>query len=191
MDKKLFWNEVAKYGLMLGVVMGSSKIFEQSLVIFGGLSYAGWVLVEWVLFAALFMAILYRATKRRAAAVDPILGFSFMQGVNYMMLLSIAAAVPLSCIYYVYINSIVGYDQYVAGLIAVVTSAAELQPMDATTANTIEALIEQIRVQPQASIFATLFGAIVQYAFAGLVSGLILAGFTSRKPEVFTKNDNE
>ncbi len=190
MDNRLFWNDVAKYGLMLGIVMGGSKIFEQSLVIFGGaIDYAGWVLVEWVTFAVLFFAILYRATKRRAAAIDPKLGFSYAQGVNYMMLVSAFAAVPVACIYYVYINSIVGYDNYVEALIAVVISAAELQPMDSSTADVLEMLVDQLREQPQASIFSTLFSTIFQYLFAGLFAGLILAGYTKRKAEIFKTDD--
>ncbi|MFI3280479.1 MAG: DUF4199 domain-containing protein [Rikenellaceae bacterium] len=188
---KSFWNEAAKYGLMLGVVMGASKIFEQSLVINGALEYAGWMLLEWFLFATLFFAILYRATKRRADSMDPALGYSFGQGVNYMMLLSILAAIPVSCLYYVYINSIVGYDNYIEGLISVMVAAAESRPIDATSANMVELLIDQVRSQPQVSIFSTLFSTVIQYAFAGLLAGLILAGFISRKPEIFEKKDEQ
>ncbi len=189
MDKS-FWNEVAKYGLLLGIVMGASKIFEQSLVLSGNTSYLGWVMLEWLLFAVLFFAILYKATKKRAATVDPALGFTYIQGVNYMILISVFAAVPVACLYYVYVNSIVGYDNYVDGLIAVVVNLVETQPLDAASADLIEMSIDQMRSQPQPSIFATLFSTIFQYAFAGMFVGLILSGFISRKPEIF-KKDNE
>ncbi|MFI3332980.1 MAG: DUF4199 domain-containing protein [Rikenellaceae bacterium] len=191
MNGKTFWNEVAKQGLLLGIVMGASKIFEQTLVINNQLEYGGWILLEWILFAVLFFAILYRATKRRAATMDPALGYSFGQGVNYMMLISAFAAVPVACLYYVYVNSIVGYDNYIEGLIAVVVSVLEARPIDSATSEMAEMLIEQLRVQPQASIFSTLFSTIFQYAFAGLFVGLCVAGFTKRSPEIFEKKDEQ
>ncbi len=188
MDKK-FWDDVAKYGLLLGIVMGASKIFEQSLVINGGLDYAGWVVLEWLLFAVLFFAILFRVTKKHAALSDPALGFSYGQGIGYMILISVFAAVPVTCLYYVYINSIVGYDNYIEGLIAMMVSALEAQPVDASMADVMEMLIDELRMQPQASIFSSLISTVFQYAFAGSFAGLILAGFTARKPEIFENKD--
>ncbi|MFR9504118.1 MAG: DUF4199 domain-containing protein [Rikenellaceae bacterium] len=191
MDRRSFWNEVSKYGVLLGISMGASKVFEQSLILGAGIGYAGWILLEWVLFAALFFAILYKATKKRALSLDPALGFSFIQALNYMILISILAAIPVACINYVYINSIVGYGNYVDSLIAVVVNAAESQPLDSSSADMIEMVIDQLRAQPQSTIFSMLFGTIVQYAFAGLFAGLILAGFVSRKPEIFKQQDEQ
>lgn len=190
MSNKSFWNEVSKQGLLLGIVMSASKIFEQSVVIYGGLEYSAWVLLEWLLFAALFFILLYKATQKRAALVDPMLGFSFLQGVNYMMLISAFAAVVVACVYYVYINSVVGYDSYIDSLIAIIVNAAESQPLDSSTADLIETLVDQMRTQTQPSIFTVLFNTVFQYAFAGLLVGLILAGFISRKPQIYdTKNE--
>ncbi len=189
MDKKTFWNEVSKQGLLLGIVMGASKILEQSMVITGSWGYGAWILLEWLLFATLFFAILYRATKRRAATMDSALGFSFAQGVNYMMLISVFSAVVVACLYYVYINSIVGYDNYIEALISVVVGLFDGRQIDAATSEMAELLIEQLRTQPQPSIFSTLFSTIFQYAFAGLFAGLCLAGFTKRNPEIFEKRD--
>ncbi len=190
MDKKSFWNEVSKQGVLLGIVMGASKIFEQSLLIGGGFGYSGWVLLEFLLSVVLFFAILYRATKSRAALADPVVGYSFGQGVNYMMLISVFAAAVVSCLYYVFINSIIGYDNYIDAVVALLVSAAESQPIDNATADVVDLLVEQISSQPQASIFSTLISTIFQYAFAGLFAGLCLAGFTKRNPEIF-ENKNE
>ncbi len=191
MSNKSFWNEVSKQGLLLGIVMGASKIFEQSIVIYGGIEYSVWVVLEWLLFATLFFMLLYKATQKRAASVDPMLGFSFIHGVNYMILISAFAAIVVACVYYVYINSIVGYDNYIDSLIAVVVTAAESQPIDSSTANMIETLVDQMRTQVQPSIFEVLFNTIFQYAFAALFAGLILAGFISRKPQIYDMENEE
>ncbi len=191
MSNKSFWNEVSKQGLLLGIVMSASKIFEQSIVIYGGIEYSIWVVLEWLLFAALFFVMLYKATQKRAASVDPMLGFSFIQGINYMVLISAFAAVVVACVYYVYINSIVGYDNYIDSLITIVVNAAESQPIDSSTANMIETLVDQMRTQTQPSIFAVLFNTVFQYAFAALLAGLILAGFISRKPQIYNTANEE
>ncbi len=191
MDRKSFWNQVAKYGVLLGVTMGASKIFEQAVIINSGFTYVGWIALEWLLFAVLFFVILHKATKERAAQMDPALGFSFGLGLNYMILISIFAAVPVACIYYVYINSILGYDNYVDGLISMITTAAESQPLDSQSVGAIEMLIEQMRTQVKPSIFSVLFSTIFQYILAGGIAGLALAGFTSRKAEIFEKKDEE
>lgn len=183
MDVKSFWNEVSKYGIMLGVVMGALTIFMQSLVINGGVQHAGSVTLIAILYVVLFFVILRVAAKKRAASIDPELGFSYFQGVNYMILVSMFAAVPAACIYYVYINSIVGYDNYIDGLTSILIEAAKLQPLDDSSATLVEDLIEQVRKQPQVSVFALVFNSIIQYAFGGMFVGLILSGFISRKPQ--------
>ncbi|MFI3285428.1 MAG: DUF4199 domain-containing protein [Rikenellaceae bacterium] len=189
MDNKSFWNEVSKQSILLGVVMGASKMFEQSLLISGGVNYGGWILLEWLLFAFLFCSILYRATKRRAALTDSTLGYSFGHGVSYMMLISMLAAIPVTCIYYVYVNSLIGYDNYIEGLVNAIISVVQAQPLDNATSDVIDLLIEQMRSQPQASILSVLFNTIFQYAFAGLFVGLCIAGFTKRKPEIFEQGN--
>ncbi len=192
MNNKSFWNEVAKYGLLLGLAMGGSKLIEQSLGMNVGsnLNYAYLIIVEWLLFAALYLAVLFKATKRRAALADPKLGFTFAQSVSYMTLISLFVAVPVACIFYIYINSIIGYDTYIEGIIATITATAELQPLNQSEATLIEQLIEQLRSQAQPSIFEVLFSTITQYVFAGLFAGMILGGFTQRKPQIFD-NENE
>ncbi len=184
----LFWNEAAKYGALIGITMSASKVLENSMIIYGGLDYTLFILLEWLLMAALYCAILYKATQKRAAIAAPERGYSYFQGVNYMMLISAFAAVIVSCVYYVYINSFVGYHNYMIALSDVLQSAASLQPIDAATAQTIDMLIEQMHSQPQASIFSLLFSTIVQYAFAGVVVGMLLSGFISRRPQM---SDNE
>ncbi len=189
MEKSRFWNDAAKYGVLLGVTMSGKKILQQGLILNGGVENIGWISLQWVLFAVLYFVILFRATKHRASQADPVVGFSFGQGVSYMILVSVLAAVPVSCIYYIYINSIVGYETYVESLISMMITAVEMQPVDSATADTVEMLIDQIRATPQASIFSELFSTIFQHTFTGAFVGLLLAGRTLRRPQIFDKKD--
>ncbi len=180
-NNKTFWNDVAKYGLLLGIAMGASKIFEQALFINGGISYVGWVVLEWILFAIFFMVFLYKITLRQANASDPAVGYSFFKSSNYMVLVSIFAAVPVTCIYYIYVNSILGYDNYVDGLITVLVNTVETYPVDSDTAASVDLVINQLRSQAQPSIFEVLFNTICQYTFAGLLAGLVMSGFIAKR----------
>ncbi len=61
MDKKNFWNDVAKYGALLGILMGASKVLEQSMLLTGNVTYIALMGLEWILFAVIFCLILIRA----------------------------------------------------------------------------------------------------------------------------------
>ncbi len=185
MEKKNFWNDVAKYGALLGILMGASKVLEQSMLLTGNVTYICLVGIEWLLFAVIFCLILIRAAKNEAAKMDAKIGFSYGQGISYMILTSIFAAVPVTLIYYIYINSIVGYDAYVTQLIDSVTNLVATQPIDSASASILDSTFEAMRTQPQPSIFNVLFGNILNYAFAGGIVGLIFAGRAKRVPQIF------
>ncbi len=190
MDKKNFWNDVAKYGALLGILMGASKVLEQSMLLTGNVTYIALMGLEWLLFVVIFCLILIRAAKNEALKADAKIGFTYGQGVSYMMLVAIFAAVPVTLIYYVYINSIVGYDNYIAEMIASVTALIDSQPIDSASAAIVESTFETLRTQAQPTIFNVLFGNIFNYAFAGGLVGIIFAGKAKRKPQIFD-NVNE
>ncbi len=106
-----------------------------------------------------------------------------------MMLVAIFAALPVTLIYYVYINSIVGYDTYITELIASMTGIMASQPIDSASASILETTFETMRTQSQPSIFNVLFGNIFNYAFVGCLVGVIFAGKAKRKPQIFDSVD--
>ena len=62
MTKFKFWNEVCKYGAIIGLVMSVAFVIEQSLMLSGWFSTMGLV---WILAAVVYIALLYRFAKRR------------------------------------------------------------------------------------------------------------------------------
>ncbi len=190
MRDKNFWNDVAKYGALLGILMASSKILEQTMILSGNLTYMMLIALEWLLFAVIFCLLLVRATKDRAGKVDPKLGFSYGQGISYMILVSVFAAIPVTLLFYIYLNSIIGYDNYVARTIQSATQLIEpyKNMLDKSNLAQIEENLKAIKEQPKLSIFQMLYGTICSYAFVGGIVGVLFAGLAKRKPQIF---DNE
>ena len=62
MTKFKFWNEVCKYGAIIGLVMSVAFVIEQSLMLSGWLSPPG---PAWLSAAFVYIALLYRFAKRR------------------------------------------------------------------------------------------------------------------------------
>ena len=62
MTKFKFWNEVCKYGAIIGLVMSVAFVIEQSLMLSGWFSTMGLVRV---LAAVVYIVLLYRFAKRR------------------------------------------------------------------------------------------------------------------------------
>ena len=69
-----FWYDVLRSGAILGVVMALSRIVEMYLLAYSSLdmgSMSMWFLLEWVVAAVIFVWLLVRMSKHRAAATDP------------------------------------------------------------------------------------------------------------------------
>lgn len=80
MTKFKFWNEVCKYGAIIGLVMSVAFVIEQSLMLSGWFSTMGLV---WVLAAVVYIVLLYRFAKRRREQYGQEQGFPFGHGRFY------------------------------------------------------------------------------------------------------------
>ncbi len=186
-SRKEFWNETSKYALLLGIVMSASKLLEQSYAINVSSEPAWWVNLEWYISVALYAAILYMATKKRAAKCDPLLGFSFFKGFNYMVLLSVMASIVVGAAYVIYINSTVGYEAYFEHFFV-----AASQGQISQTVDMLEESFELVKQMPKQVVLVSMFFAtLFQYLIAGAFFGVLLAQFTRVAPNFMIKNDEE
>ena len=80
MTKFKFWNEVCKYGAIIGLVMSVAFVIEQSLMLSGWFSTMGLV---WVLAAVVYIVLLYRFAKRRREQYGQEQGFPFGHGLGF------------------------------------------------------------------------------------------------------------
>ncbi len=183
MDNKNFWNDVAKWGVLIGIVMGSSRVLEYSMMLSADVSIYALLTFEYAIVAAVYAVLLYYATRRRAVEVYDAVGFSFGRTLNYSMLISIFAAVVVAAMSYVYINSAMGgYNAYMDRLIVSITAVMNESQMDNSTVEFYLGALNDVqgaeRMEP--TIFTTLMSSISTYIMAGAGVGVVVAFLVKR-----------
>ncbi len=190
MNTKKFWDNAAKHGLFLGLVMGGAKVLEQSLILTGDVTYISLTTLVWLLSAVIYVSVLYKATKKQSMLNSKEEGYSFHDGFMYVIVISILTAIPVTCIYYVYINSIVGYDNYIDGIISSLSGVISQSGVTNELADLYDSMFDGFRNTPKPTIMGSLFGSILNYMLSGSIIGLIVAKIASRKPEIFDNKEN-
>ncbi|MFR9603376.1 MAG: DUF4199 domain-containing protein [Rikenellaceae bacterium] len=180
---KSFFNEAAKWGLILGVMMGVSRVFEYRLMLSGSVTQYSLLTIEWVVVAVIYALLLYRAVKSRAVAIYPSVGFSFGRSVNYAVVISMFAAVIVSLASFTYINSVVGgYDLYIGQLVTSVTSVIEEAKVESAVMDMYAETFAELKNTEVATptIFDTLLSTLSMYILAGTFFGVIVSFFVKR-----------
>ncbi|MFI3282721.1 MAG: DUF4199 domain-containing protein [Rikenellaceae bacterium] len=178
-----FWNDAAKWGLLIGIIMGASRILEYGMMLTGSVSNYALLTFEYVIVAVVYGVLLYQAVRCRAVEIYEKEGFLFGRSVNYALIVSIFASVVVAAISYVYINSVVGgYDIYLERLVASVTKVmdevevdASIKSMYAESFNTLQSTQREVP-----SIFDTLISAMSMYIIAGTAVGVVVSLFVKR-----------
>lgn len=188
--EKSFWNDVASKGAILGVLMLASHIFEQIMVLNGTLARVSIVGVEVLVIFVLYVYLLYRFAKSHSLRYIPEEGFPYGKAFGYVVAVSLFASVIVGLGSYLSTHFIIGYNDYIDGVINMYTNILSESPMPAQMTGIYEQTIDKIREQPEPSIFATISSAIWNYLLLGGFAGLIIAAVVKREPNIFG-NENE
>lgn len=185
MEKSNFWNDACRGGAIIGLVMAVSNVAEQAMLLKGGIGMYGLVIVEWLALAGVFIWLLYRFTRKRAALYAPEEGFSFGQGFGFIVVMSLLSGLIVGAAGYFYRHVAIGYDVYTERYIDSVNGLLSEVPVPAATVDAYELLFEQLRSTPEPSIFAAIASSMFWYVVAGGLIGLVIAGVISRAPRPF------
>ena len=197
MINKDFWYDALRSGAILGIVMAVSRIFELYLLAFSDgalMTMSIWYLVEWVIAAGVFVWLVVRFSKRRAADSDPKYGYSYSVALSYILTISMLAGIIVGTANTLFIGAM-GYEAYVEGMVGRIDQMRELyagmnlQMYDAD----FNKMIAAMRSAEQPSMLSTVFASLNNYLLTGGILGLIIAGVVSRRPQMFSNehNDNE
>lgn len=197
MINKDFWYDALRSGAILGIVMAVSRIFELYLLAFSDgalMTMSLWYLVEWVIAAGVFVWLVVRFSKRRAADSDPKYGYSYSVALSYILTISMLAGIIVGTANTLFIGAM-GYEAYVEGMVGRIDQMRELyagmnlQMYDAD----FNKMIAAMRSAEQPSMLSTVFASLNNYLLTGGILGLIIAGVVSRRPQMFSNehNDNE
>ena len=188
--EKNFWNDVASKGAILGVMMLLSHIFEQMMMINGNTARMGIVGVEMIVLFVVYIYLLYRFTKAYSLTQSEEVEFTYNKALGYVVSISLFASIIVGLGNYIYTHFIIGYEEYVKGVMNMYANILSTVQIPAQMVGTYEQMLEQIGSQPEPSIFATISSAIWNYLFMGVLAGLIIAAKVKREPNIFS-NDNE
>lgn len=188
MTKFKFWNEVCKYGAIIGLVMSVAFVIEQSLMLSGWFSTMALV---WILAAVIYVVLLYRFTRLRRQQYDPEAGFPFAHGLGFVLALIMSSALIKGAVEYLYRSVFVGYAEYIEKYASAVVQAAGQGGVPASMEGVFAEMLKTIQEAPEPSILATVWASVWGNLIVGLVLGLILAGILARAPRPFGPQSEE
>ena len=183
MTKFKFWNEVCKYGAIIGLVMSVAFVIEQSLMLSGWFSTMGLV---WIFAAVVYIALLYRFAKRRREQ-----GFPLSRGLGFILALILSSALIKGVVEYLYRSVFIGYSEYIDRYTSALIRFAEDGKLPASMEGVFAEMLKTIQEAPEPSILATVWASIWGNLIVGLVLGLILAGILARAPRPFGPQSEE
>lgn len=188
-----FWYDVMRSGAILGIVMALMHVVEQYILVYSDkslMSVSALYLLAWTVSAVIFIWLLVRFSKRRAAAMDPKFGYSYSLALSYILMISMLAGVIVGVVGKIYI-AIMGYDLYVEGLVGRVEDLRTIYAeANLTQFNSdFDKMIDALRTAEQPSMLSSVFSSFNTYIFTGGLPGLIIAAIVSRKPKFYINDD--
>lgn len=187
---KEFWNDVASKGALLGVLMALSRIFELALV-------SNWTVKSMMIFgfeciivAVIYVWLLYRFAKRAASRLgSKERGFSYVQGLIYVLWVSIFVGVIAGLANYLYIHYVIGYGNFVALIMWMMSMMSTIADMPSYLVQMVNEGLRALENSTEPSIFDYIISGINTYFLSGLVCGLFIAAGVKRGPEIFNNEE--
>lgn len=193
MERKIFWNEAAKCGAVLGALLAVSFVLENLMTTSGRMSLYYLMMLEWVAVVGLHFWLLLRFTRKCSAAYGAEVGFTFGQGYGCVLAASAFAGVIVGVVQAVYLHLIVGYANYVDRTIEAMTElmANSGSQMPASMEGLLAQSFEQMRTAPVPSVLQSVWGGFFSALLFGIVFGLIVAAITARAPRPFDETNDD
>jgi len=174
MEKKNYWNEILKYGAIVGVV----EIVASALGMMTSSSLIS------LLALAVYIYLMYRFTGQRAAQMPAEWGFSYGDGWKYIVMIGLFAGV-LTGVYEIFARNIfftARYEEAMAQAMGIMARSMQGQML-----SEFREVMHKTMYSPVMILFSCALGGLIKGAFFGL----FVAAFTSRKPDIFADNRNE
>lgn len=185
---KEFWYDVMRSGAILGIIMAASRIFERYVLFFSDMPISTLSMLylgETVIACVVFIWLLLRFSRRRAAACDPQVGYSYGMAMSYILLVSMFAGVIVGAGDTIF-TSAMGYDNYVAGVMSRIEDMRKLyggMGVSASDLKIFDDFAHAMRTSTPPTMLANVFSAFNNYILFGALPGFVIAGVVSRKPE--------
>ncbi|MFG6341906.1 MAG: DUF4199 domain-containing protein [Alistipes sp.] len=193
MEHKTFWNEAAKWGVIVGLLLSVSFVVENLITVSGKMWLYYLMMLEWIGVVVLHFWLLLRFAQNRSRLYGAAVGFTFGQGYGAVMTVSAFAGVIVGVVQAVYLHLIVGYSNHIERIIAAVTELVfkSGSQMPASMEGLLSQSFQQLQAAPVPSVLQTVWGGLFSALFFGAVFGLIIAAITTRAPRPFDETNEE
>ncbi len=173
MERKNYWNELLKYGAIIGVV----EIVASAL----GMMTSS-TLISLLALAA-YIYLMYRFTGQRAAQMPAETGFSYGDGWKFIVMIGLFAGF-LTGVYEIFARNIfftARYEEAMAQAMGIMAQSMKGQMSE------FKELMHKTMYSPVMILLSCVLSGLIKGAFFGL----FIAAFTSRKPDIFADKPNE
>ena len=181
MRKQTFWNEASRAGAIIGGIEVLGALLAPQLAKMGGLSF----LLSVVLLTA-FIVLNYLFTKRRALLYGGEEGYTYGNGLRFMLTVALFTGVLCGAYEIVARNWI--YPAYYRELSdTMLVTVAQTKLYTSAQLAEMKQMYQTMLFSPLWVVLASILGQVIKALFFGL----FIAAFTKREPEIFSSNDSE
>ncbi len=180
MKKETFWRETSRYGAMIGGVEVVCALLKMLTVSTPWLS-----MLLSLMSTALLVTLLYLFTKRRSMLYGEAEGYSYGDGLKFIISLSLFAGIILGA-YEIFARNMLFVEIYREAM-NLQLLAFQQNPMltQGMSLSEIKELFESIMFSPLWVVFSAVLGLFFSYLFFGL----FIAAFTRREVNVFSSEE--
>lgn len=191
MEGKTFWNEAAKWGVIVGVLLSVSFVLENLMTVSGRMGLYYLMMLEWIGVVVLHFWLLLRFVQSRSSLYGAADGFSFGQGYGCVMAVSAFAGVIVGVVQAVYLHLIIGYQNYIERTITAMTDLISKSgsQMPASFEGILAQSFQQLRTAPVPSVLESVWSGLFSTLLFGAVFGLIIAAIATRAPRPFDETN--
>lgn len=176
MERKVFWIEALKAGTIIGLVSVAFSIAVQAIS--GPQPESNWISILNFVSVVVSILLVYGYTRRFASMHTAEEGFSYGQGIKFILATMLFVG-ALSGIYSAVMANFFIKDEL---LESVDLLMAQMQ--DTVPADQFEATYDSMRGMVTNPLVLTI-SSIVSNLFTGLLFSVVVAGITRRQPDIF------
>ncbi len=184
MLQKILWNDIARSGVLIGLVMSAFRVLDITILISRSSSFALLTSVIGITGFVIYIILVRYAVLKFVAKLPKGFGFSYMQSLSFISLTSMLASVWVAITSTVMITQVVGFERYIEIYVETIRSILDANAAaNPLTIEMGEATLAAVESSTKPDIVDSLFGTAFTYIVRALIVGVPLSFWLRRKAD--------